>query len=261
MFHVPASKLVAASFCIAISTFLLILFFSLLFDFEGVNGTVCQGFRVYNVFPSISAASGRQVQRYIWRMGIAMILTLRLLDGFIYYDFFTSAMFSRRRRPAFLNLLALILHSCEVFSLALLTYVSSSDNYTTHKIGFITFMTSATLHMYLHLYLYTVLKPVAITRNAKRSLFLKKLFVAVNQLSFLLAIYTYWHHVTYCQPFVYSLFGFLEWLTVFSNIGFHSVGYYDFSRFTISLQLSREFSEPTAAPEGEPYNYLQLTSV
>ncbi len=43
----------------------------------------------------------------------------------------------------------------------------------------------------------------------------------------LLMVYFYWHHNTYCRPYVYSLFCISEYVIVLCNMGFHMTAYYE----------------------------------
>eukprot|EP01135_Chromosphaera_perkinsii_P008184 Nk52_evm6s1178 gene=Nk52_evmTU6s1178 len=190
-----ASYLVLFSVTVAVSTFMIIIFMSLSFDFEAVNATVCKGRRPYNFFPSISASVGKHAQR-----------SRVSNDGFLF-------MLSR---------LCMTVHTIECLSLALLAFVSSSDNYPVHKLGFISFMLFQTIHMYLHLYLFRIVAGDTPTIREAKSIKKKQLCL----------------HTVHCEDYVYSMFGLCEWSTVFANIGYHFVGYYDFRRISIGIDVN-----------------------
>ena len=56
--------------------------------------------------------------------------------------------------------------------------------------------------------------------------------------SFLISLCFYIRHNLYCEPYVYSLFSFFEYLTVLANIGYHSIIFYDLSLFTNDFRIS-----------------------
>ena len=232
-----ASVSVAYSCIVAVSTFSFILFVSLVYDFQGVNGTRCKdGTEPFNFFPSISASVGRNAQRYIWRMGIAFMILPRILDGFLYILYFGPKVAGDGMLDA-VSKICLLIHSGECLSLALLAYVSSSDNYPAHKFGFVCFMICQTIHMNLHISLFQAVVGDHPTKLEAKSLRLKRISRIINHGCFLFAMYAYWRHDAYCENYVYSVFGLCEWSTVFANIGFHFSGYYDFKRISVYLDV------------------------
>ena len=89
-------------------------------------------FQVRNYLPSISAAiGGFTPQRYIWRVSIALHSAPRFMIACMYYNFFTSYQISYKPTLyKFFSGLASFLHILENFALVMLTYVSSTENYS-----------------------------------------------------------------------------------------------------------------------------------
>lgn len=67
--------------------------------------------------------------------------------------------------------------------------------------------------------------------NYSRSIILrmKRRMLSVNVGSLLMCAYLFYRHNTYCEPFVFSVFAFFEYVFVLSNIAFHSTYRFDFS--------------------------------
>ena len=86
--------------------------------------------QVPNVVPSISAViGGNALEQYIWRMGIAFFTFPRMLDSFLYLNFFSSSPRSSQPWNAVLNGVVWLLHIGQYLSLFTLTYISSTEYY------------------------------------------------------------------------------------------------------------------------------------
>ena len=59
-----------------------------------------------------------------------------------------------------------------------------------------------------------------------KSLDCKKTILKVNVIAIPALIYFYWRHNAYCEPYVYSMFCFIEYAIVLTNVGYHFSGYY-----------------------------------
>ncbi|XP_066960845.1 post-GPI attachment to proteins factor 2 [Macrobrachium rosenbergii] len=109
-----------------------------------------------------------------------------------------------------------------------LSFVSSKENYNIHKFFFIVFMVCSELYMVIT-YLLLKYNKIRLSSPLERIAYLKKkqLMIA-NVTSFFVALYFFYRHNTYCEPGMYSIFAFLEYLVVLTNMGFHMTAYYDF---------------------------------
>ncbi|XP_042239073.1 post-GPI attachment to proteins factor 2-like isoform X3 [Homarus americanus] len=121
-----------------------------------------------------------------------------------------------------------LLNVVENVALLSLSFVSSKENYDVHKVSFILFMVCSELYMVLTCLL---LKDNArrFTTPLERLAFVKKKqLMTANLASFVIALYFFYRHNKYCEPGMYSVFAFMEYIVVLTNMAFHMTAYYDF---------------------------------
>lgn len=132
--RIPWNLTLAVAFFIATSGLLLSFVLSIVFYFDSVTATHCNGFEFV---PSISATIGDNgPPRYIWRAAVTGYVVQRYAAAFIMHSLFSKVC----PRSSTLNSVRLFVH--QVFlqpGLVILTTISSSENLTLHKAGFVVF--------------------------------------------------------------------------------------------------------------------------
>lgn len=213
-----------------LGAFLVCLALSITKDFDLANRTHCL---VDNIFPSISACiSNFYPQNTIWRLCIGIDSFPRYLIAIIYFDKYYARKVHFVKNPTAFRMfikLAFGFHIVELTSLLLLTYVSSVEIFFIHMCSFVAFIVFSTLYMISTIFVYSWPREPHCALNAReqQSLRLKKRTFAVYMLSFLLSLYFYIRHNRFCEPYVYSFFSFFEYLTVLTNIFYHSLIIFD----------------------------------
>ncbi len=107
-------------------------------------------------------------------------------------------------------------------ALALLTYVSSTEGFLAHEIGFIGFVLFSNLNMLMQLLLFAAKDAFGpLPPRLRQSLVWKKATFAAQLVAAVLAAYFYVRHMNHCESGVYSLFAVCEYSLVLANIAFH----------------------------------------
>ncbi|XP_062410065.1 post-GPI attachment to proteins factor 2 [Sardina pilchardus] len=207
---------------------------SLLYNFNEATYTHCQ---VPNYLPSISAAINLTPERYVWRFCIGLHSAPRVLMAFAYFFFYKGKFLRLPER--LLSGLTLLASLSENVGLLVLTYVSSTENYTVHKKSFIAFIAGSIIYMICTCRLWQVIKRQA--GFEERKSFRYKWRIFLFNISFLLgAGYFFWRHNKYCEPGIYTLFALCEYLVVLSNMAFHMTAYLDFGNKEVMIATPPE---------------------
>ncbi|ODM95679.1 Post-GPI attachment to proteins factor 2, partial [Orchesella cincta] len=221
--RIPFRNLARATVSLPLGGFIFCVLWAMYTDLDAATYTHCG---VKNYLPSLSAAMGGfQVSQTIWRICIALHAAPRFMVTGMYYRYLKSIILGRHIAWV---ALACVLNVLENMGLIGLTYVSSKENYRIHEKCFIIFMVSSELYMLIMCALLYRSRNIPATSMETKSLKVKWGLVILNLVSFALAGYAFVRHNTYCEEGMYTVFAFLEYLVVLTNMGFHMTAYWDF---------------------------------
>ena len=226
--------LVAFFSCILISLFK---------DFESANSTHCN---VYNILPSISASISKfYPQIAVWRLLIGIDSFPRYFIAYVYFhNYYLPKKEYLKYSYCYEGLIriAFFIHIIELTSLLLLSYISSVEIFSVHKISFIAFLASSSMYMLLSVltHFWPTEQPGYANRSVKdyKSRQMKLGIIILYIACLIMALYFYIRHNIRCEPYIYSFFSLFEYMTVLTNIAYHSVIFYDMSLFKKEYRIS-----------------------
>ncbi|KAE9548002.1 hypothetical protein FO519_008783 [Halicephalobus sp. NKZ332] len=205
---------------------------------------------VPNFFPSVSAAvASFSPEKFIWRLFVGLHGAPRIVTAIAFRNFLSSSPLRSYPNARFFHVLcnfACSLHILEVMFLLLLTCVSSTENYEFHKTSFVGFIVCSVIYMFLSTFLFDLSGRRRTSTLGEKSYQYKLLYSGGQISSLILAMYFFYRHNTYCEPYVYSFFALSEYSVIIFNILFHSTAYYDFYGRRLSLTFGS--SEYTPLP-------------
>ncbi|XP_028276590.1 acyltransferase PGAP2 isoform X2 [Parambassis ranga] len=234
--RLPFTSFAVVTVLLPLTGLIACLFISLIYHFEDSTYTHCQ---VSNYLPSISSAISRVPERYVWRCCIGLHSAPRFLVAAAYFSFYRGR-FASRLPELLLSGLALLCSLAENTGLLLLTYVSSTETYSVHKNGFITFIASSLLHMLITCRLWYVIRRHYVNQEEITSYRWKLRLFLFNISCCAAAAYFFRRHNKYCEDGVYTLFAVFEYLVVFSNMAFHMTAFWDFGSKEVMVGTAPE---------------------
>ena len=80
-----------------------------------------------------------------------------------------------------------------------------------------------------------------------KSLVLKRRILKSNVIAIPALVYFYWRHNTYCEPYIYTMFCFVEYLIVLMNIVYHFSGYYLLFGMDVRIQCQELMEKSSLA--------------
>jgi|UniRef100_A0AC35FPK2 hypothetical protein len=230
-FTIAGLPLSALFLCVAISMML---------HWDEATRTHCG---VPNYFPSVSAAvAAYSPERYIWRLFIGIHGAPRLLLALAYRNFLISSPLKPFPPTKWFNFACnatCVINLLENLFLLLLTSISSVEDYYWHKTCFIGFVVCSLSFMGLSTWLFSYSGRRRTNILGEKSFNYKITCGVAETVSLICAMYFFYRHNAFCEPFIYSMFALSEYAVVIFNVLFHLTAYYDFhsKRFTL-LSLS-----------------------
>uniref|UniRef100_A0A7E4W2G2 Post-GPI attachment to proteins factor 2 n=1 Tax=Panagrellus redivivus TaxID=6233 RepID=A0A7E4W2G2_PANRE len=194
---------------------------------------------VDNLFPSVSAAVASYApEKYIWRFLIGLHATPRLFIALALRNFFLSSPLRPYTSPRWYTWacnIACFINLLENFFLLALTCISSVEDYGLHKASFTGFVITSVIYMVLSTWMFDYSGRRRTSVLGEKS-FQYKVMCCTGEVTLLiLAMYFFYRHNTYCEPYVYSMFALCEYAIIIFNILFHATVHYDFHSKRISL--------------------------
>jgi hypothetical protein len=230
IFSLSLRRLALATVILPLGAFCFCVTFSYQNYFKTTTHTHCN---VWNFAPSISSAiSVAKPQKYVWKFCIALHSAPRFFFAFLYKNYFKAGLRGRQRKLVLATFASNILEICGLLALS---FATSREDYTSHKIGFILFIACSSFYLCSS---YTIVRHLwwaVRSKNEEKSLVVKKIIVVMYLVTLAMALYFFYRHNKFCEPGVYSIFSICEYLIVLLNMSYHCTAFYDFHDKYISV--------------------------
>ncbi|XP_071495146.1 post-GPI attachment to proteins factor 2-like [Diadema antillarum] len=231
--RIAVSRLITILMTVMVLGFVLSIILALIYSFNETTSTHCG---VPNYLPSISAAVAVPPSSYVWRFVIVLSAGQRLFLVSFHYSFYASVTTSVSYYPLLCKI-CFLSEMLENLALIGLTCIPSSENFPIHEKMFILFQGGSMLFMVLMCYVHNLAinSNFPATKSERKTLKYLKIYLAANFSSFLIAIYFYFRHEYHCEPGMYTLFAFFEYMVVLTNIAFHYIVTHNFQERELVL--------------------------
>ncbi|UYV62229.1 hypothetical protein LAZ67_1008322 [Cordylochernes scorpioides] len=230
LFTISIKRLALTTVALPLISMFLCFVISILFHFTIVTTTICSP-KVFNFCPSVSAITGISPQQYIWRVGVALHCTPRLLLSWLYHGHHTNlaVRVTTDQRPLYLRLVNLNFWTnvAEILALVGVTYISNRDNYPVHEKIFILFMASSIAYMLGTCACCKMAQSKVTSDMERRSWIIKCCLFILIALCSIAMTYFFYRHRVYCQELAFSWFAMLEYVICFANMCFHATIMWD----------------------------------
>ncbi|CAL8074184.1 unnamed protein product [Calicophoron daubneyi] len=183
-----------------------------------------------NFLPSLSAAvSDEDPQRSIWSISLFLSSAYRLyILPFVAVSYIqTFGKFFNDDYSCMLRL-QFGFGFAEIVFLNAMSLFPSTYRYEAHRDCLTVFVFSSIIYMIFDISLLSILKTQSLDEHLESNVRVKKRILAAYVLLMTIVGLCYYVHVTYCPSYVYTLFSFFEYLTIFVNVSYHYMAFRPF---------------------------------
>ncbi|XP_015915677.1 post-GPI attachment to proteins factor 2-like [Parasteatoda tepidariorum] len=245
LFTLSLRKLSLVTVTLPLASMVFCFITSMIFNFQLVNTTICD---VFNFCPSVSAITGISPQRYIWRIGVALHSTPRLLLASVYYSHYIrkTKNVKNESKSLYEHIVTLNywFHATEIMALVGVTYISNKENYPVHEKIFITFMAASISYMLSSCALSHMSQSSNPTYLEKLSYRTKLFLCIIIALTSLGMVYFFYKHRVYCVELAFSWFALCEYVICFANMAFHATIIWDMPDEEMVICLPHSHNSP-----------------
>ncbi|XP_054709437.1 post-GPI attachment to proteins factor 2-like [Uloborus diversus] len=255
LFRLSLKRLSLVTVVLPLASMVFCFITSMIFNFKLVNTTICD---VFNFCPSVSAITGISPQRYIWRIGVALHSTPRLLLASVYYNHYIrkSKNVNNDSKSLYQHIVTwnYWFHVTEIMALVGVTYISNKENYPVHEKIFITFMAASISYMLSTCIISHLTKSSLSTHLEKLSYRMKLSLCIVIGFTSMGMMYFFYKHRVYCEELAFSWFALCEYVICFANMAFHATIIWDLPEEEIVICLPFLYSSNNCQTVNKKYD-------